>query len=138
MISPLRDTVTLRAAALEFFRLALYEEEMEELTRRVRHAQNADRARLAREPGLTYADGYYVAIDYLLTIEEMKEQGCDITFRIDELRALAAVRSARTEFQREHPPCPRCSTLNALGAQRCRKCGEQLIKMKTQRMQAGA
>jgi hypothetical protein len=129
MISPLRDPQGLRQAAKELFAEMLKGEQLTRLQQKLARAENADRLKLKdRGISFTMADGYYVAVEYLMKLQQLREHDGELPLRSDEISALAAVRAAHEEFRREHPPCPKCGALNDAFAPACSRCNEQLLK----------
>lgn len=130
MIVVSQDAEGLKTAAME-----LLEEEFERPNREALErvaAQSADPEAVLRGAPAprTLSPGYYMFLGYVVeAIEQPLEAG--VTFTIaeldsGELLALRALKEARAEFRRKHPPCGRCGRL--LGSEFDSLCPECQVK----------
>lgn len=126
-IDPRSDAGGLEQAALELMEEALDAPERARLERLAAVAANGE-AILSRLPQRrTLSPGYYQWIAYVQSeIVEPMEMGVTFTdgnLRSEEMIALVALRRARGEFRRLHPPCRGCGTpLENAGLKRCGDC----------------
>jgi len=123
------DLAGLRVAALELFEGAMLEEQSAPALRRAPLGEDRDRVLERTAPARSLSPGYYERVAYLLSLEQ--ELGLGLMTRPSELLAseldgLFAVKSARSEFEREHPACPGCGALNQKFAATCRACRREL------------
>ena len=81
-------------------------------------------------PPLTLSPGYYKRAEYLLMLEKMKAAGLlTAEFTLGESDGLIAVAEARTNFERNHPPCGICSAFqDSPFATSCNKCGTEFMR----------
>ncbi len=81
-------------------------------------------------PPLTLSPGFYRRSDYLLWLERAKKSGLvQEEFSLAEAEGLMAVAEARSEFERNHPPCGVCGALqDSPFAGSCHKCGVEFMK----------
>ena len=126
MINVARDYEGLRRAALEYFAEGLAAERQRRMLALAGTAANRDELLRSESPARTLSDGYYTRVEYLLQLRQMIE--CGVQFqpeklRVSELRGMAAVESARREFLREHPSCPKCGSLAERHDVACVNCG---------------
>jgi hypothetical protein len=123
-----RDYQGIRVAVRELFEEMLFEDDDSAQMKAAEHATNADRlfAEIGRR---SLADGYYVRANYLLDLDLMFDIG--IRFELSALPAtdyhgIRAVRIGKSDFERMHPRCPRCSmNQKANKPDKCWKCGEE-------------
>src|SRR5579864_6689485 len=97
-----------RQAALELMKESLgaadVERQLDSLC-----AQDADEATLAKViPVRTMADGFYSFAAHIFWMRKMIDSNVQITVLSDEAEGLCAIEAARQEFERDHPPCPKC------------------------------
>ena len=75
-------------------------------------ASDHEVARLEAEiPDRELSPGYFKRAGYLLDLSTQLELGIPMdpaSFTASDIIGIRAVRSARAEFEREHPGCPRC------------------------------
>src|SRR5438046_2617345 len=103
-----RDYDGLKQAALELLEEVFAEPENERLQRSGEQDANADQILAGIVSTRSLGEGYYMRIGYLLELEAMMEVGIalrpeNVEYR--EMRGLIALREARMEFKRIHPPC---------------------------------
>lgn len=81
-------------------------------------------------PPLTLSPGYYRRAEYLLWLEKCKNAGLTTgAFTIAEVDGLLAVADARSEFERNHPPCGVCGALQETPfATSCCKCSTEFAR----------
>jgi len=123
-----RDTEGLRMAALGLLEEAYQRECIKSAVQRA-DAETRARALDDMDPR-TLSPGYYGQAAYLFDLATMFELGisygpADLTR--EDVIGLVAIRSAKAEFEREHPSCPRCGVRqdNCFTAQ-CRGCHMKL------------
>lgn len=125
MIVVRHDYTGLRQAALELLEAEFTQEDLE------RRAKNIDASDLAQfeklVPRRTLSPGYYEHVSYLVWLKKMQDAGAGLALTADEVEGLASVKSAYSEFERKHPPCPHCGTLQSwAGSKRCHKCTKEI------------
>ena len=81
-------------------------------------------------PQLTLSPIYYKRAQYLLWLEKCKSTGlAQGDFTMDEADGLITVAEARSQFERNHPPCGVCSALqDSPFATSCHKCGAEFVR----------
>jgi hypothetical protein len=113
MIAVAQDAEGLRMAAQELLEEAFDAPERAR-TERLAASSGDPESILSVNSGRTLAHGYYLWLGYVASeIEQPMEAG--VTFRgadldAGELLGLSALREARAEFRRKHPPCQGCGT----------------------------
>jgi len=127
MIAVAEDAQGLRQAYLEMLEESLDAPERERNERFAEMAANRE-ALLRELPNKrTLSPGYYRWIGYIQESIEMPLE-CGVTILeseldADELVGLAALRSARSEFRRLHPPCAGCGrSLPSADDRKCPEC----------------
>jgi ribosomal protein L40E len=123
-----RDADGIRMATLELL------QEQFDLGDAARPEERAKRSRNPKRPR-TLSPGYYEHACYLGELEQLLSLagGAGGLAPIENLRGILAVKSARAEFERKHPPCRHCGAPNVDGAIFCRKCNGELKPRKQQR-----
>jgi len=122
-----------RQAALELMKESLgaadVERQLDNLC-----AQDADEATLAKViPVRTMADGFYSYAAHILWMRKMIASNVEISVLADEAEGLCAIEDAVHEFERDHPPCPKCGKRQySSTAMRCRngRCGMDFRKQR--------
>jgi hypothetical protein len=124
-----QDIDGVRAAALELMVESLREEDTDRVVANLL-AQNASPETLAKAmPRRTLADAYYSYAHYIMWLRSMRVSEVQIDLLADEAEGLRAIETARQEFERDHPGCPRCSTRQySRSPIKCRKCGMDFTK----------
>jgi len=81
-------------------------------------------------PPLTLSPGYYKRGEYLLWLEKCKSAGLAMgAFTMAEADGLLAVAEARSQFERNHPPCGICGALQETPfATSCCKCNTEFVR----------
>lgn len=86
----------------------------------------AQAAKLA--PKTSFSPGYQDRVLYLMWMHDRMNVGIQFeNITADEADGIAAVLHGRQQFDREHPPCPRCGArLPFRGMKRCPSCAAEL------------
>lgn len=106
-----RDMEGLQVALRELFEEAYLREAVAGVMER---ADEAARARALDDlPERSLSPGYYDRSTYLLDLASAID--CGVTYDAgllcrDDVRGLQVLKRAKNEFERDHPPCPRCGT----------------------------
>ena len=83
-------------------------------------------------PPFTLSPGYYKRAEYLLWLEKCKSTGLTqqmVGFTMAEADGLMAVAEARSQFERNHPPCGVCGALQETPfATSCCKCSTEFVR----------
>ncbi len=123
-----RDADGLQLAVRTLFEESLRRHRLDELTDRI-SAKEAERIR-ADEPLREISPGYYTRAGYLLELANTLELGISFPpdcFTQADIAGMVAVKRARLEFEREHPPCPRCGERQDNPHQtKCHACSQKL------------
>ena len=126
---PRRDQLGLKQAAFELLEEAMMAQHRRRIERQLAGGENLERALAGLRMERTLADGYYAWAAHLFMLDSVRELGAMRPGFLDaaEIDGLAALRSARHQFAREHPPCPHCgAALYDSFAMSCETCQGQI------------
>lgn len=124
---PSLDYQGIQKAAYELFVAST-----EDRKRRLRISEfAANREQIEREKNdeLTFPDGYYARIWFLIWIMGMLEAGAtpeDLELNASDLEGILSIRRARNAFERQYPDCPNCGKPNRVGNFKCTGCQADL------------
>lgn len=130
---PAKDAAGMRTAFLELLEEARREPGRRRTERTAEHAANREEILasldgVAEGDGRTLADGYYDWAGYVSWLATRLEGGLVSAAGMTENEAagIEALRAAKAEFAREHPPCPHCGwPMEASYSMRCVECGKE-------------
>jgi hypothetical protein len=128
MLSPANDREGVMQAAGQLLDEELAERELRKIESRIRGASNAASLREKPKPERPLPDGYYSWAEYLFWLSAAMEAGATLVLQKREVEGLAAVTSAKKEFQAHNPPCGACGALNRWGSLKCWDCGKRFDK----------
>jgi|GEM_PF-1042998 hypothetical protein len=127
LIAVTSDAEGLRQAAIELMEESLDAPERERIERLAKTAANGERLLESLPQRRTLSPGYYLWLASVIeTVVEPMEAGVSFhssDLDADEMTTLRAIREARSEFRRMHPPCKGCGKPLADAAlERCAEC----------------
>ena len=90
--------------------------------------EGADRM-FGSAPPRTLSPGYYRWANYLMNLVRHKEEGLVREFTMVEAEGLIVLAEARRSFERNHPPCGKCSAYqDSSFATACHACGVEFVR----------
>jgi|SRR5882672_2991104 len=119
-----QDIVGIRQAALDLMEESLRAEDVQRVLDNL-GLQNASDSTIAKAlPVRKLPAAYYDFATYLMWMRGVIDSNVNISVMADEADGLRAIQSARYEFERNHPACPRCDARQYSSTpMMCRKCG---------------
>jgi hypothetical protein len=126
-----RDHEGIRQAALEMLEESLDAEGRERIEKVAQQSDDPERI-LAASRKRTLPAGYYMWLEYIGELEKQLSAGVAISesdLPAADVAGLLALKSAREEFGRNHPPCRGCGKLLAnFWDKACNECQREAAK----------
>jgi len=119
-----RDTAGLEKAAMELLEEWRTREERERLAKVAAGAANREALEASLGGSRTLPEAYYPRAIFLLELDELVQGGLPVaSLTLAEWHGVRAVRSARAQWEAQHPPCPDCGELLASRHALACRCG---------------